>query len=39
MKYAVEMDSDAIIYVTCFIQIVSGMKKLLKVGFTDTQTT
>jgi hypothetical protein len=37
MKYAVEISSDAIIYVSFFIKIGSGIQKLTG-GYTDTQT-
>jgi hypothetical protein len=35
MKYAVEMDSGAMIYVPCFIKIDSGIQKLMREKFTD----
>jgi hypothetical protein len=39
MKYAVQMDSDAMIYIPSFIKIGSGIQNLIKgIGFTDTQT-
>jgi hypothetical protein len=37
MKYAVQMDSDATIYIPSFIKIGSGMQNLLKGEFTNTQ--
>jgi hypothetical protein len=39
MKYAVEMGSAAMIYIPSFIQIGSGVQKLIRGGgYTDTQT-
>jgi hypothetical protein len=41
MMYAVEMDSDAMIYIPSFIQITSAIQKLMGGGthrHTDTQT-
>jgi hypothetical protein len=41
MKYAVEIGSGAMIYVSVFITIVSGiqnLKKRKRGGYTDTQT-
>jgi hypothetical protein len=41
MKYAVEMDSGAMIYIPSFIEIGSGIKKIDGGGgggYTDTQT-
>jgi hypothetical protein len=35
MKYAVDMGSGAVIYITSFIKIDSGIQKL-RVGFIDT---
>jgi hypothetical protein len=32
MKYAVEMDSDTMIYIPSFIQIGSGIQKLIRTG-------
>jgi hypothetical protein len=37
MKYAVEIGSDAIIYIPSFIKIGSAIQKLIG-GYTDTQT-
>jgi hypothetical protein len=37
MKYAVEMGSDAMMYIPSYIKICSGIQKLIA-GFTDTQT-
>jgi hypothetical protein len=37
MKYAVAMDSGAVIYIPSFIKIDLGIQKLIG-GFTDTQT-
>jgi hypothetical protein len=37
MKYAVEMGSGAMIYITRFIKIGSGIQKLIG-GYTDAQT-
>jgi hypothetical protein len=42
MKYAVEMGSDAVIYIPSFVKIGSGIRTLIAggwggVGFTDTQ--
>jgi hypothetical protein len=37
MKYAIEMGSDAMVYIPCFIKIGSGIQKLIE-GDTDTQT-
>jgi hypothetical protein len=34
MKYALEMGSDAIIYIPSFIKIGSGIQKLIWGGFT-----
>jgi hypothetical protein len=39
MKYAVEMDSGAMINISCFKKIVSGIQRLIQEGYTDTQTT
>jgi hypothetical protein len=36
MKYAVEMGSDAMIYIPSFIRIGSGIQKLIGGGFTNT---
>jgi hypothetical protein len=36
MKYAVEMDSGAMICVPSFIKIGSGIQKLIRRGFTDS---
>jgi hypothetical protein len=36
MKYAVEMGSGAMVYIPSFIEIVSGIQKLIR---WDTQTT
>jgi hypothetical protein len=33
IKYAVEMDSGAMVYIPSFIQIGSGILKLIKVGW------
>jgi hypothetical protein len=38
MKYAVEMGSGAMIYVESFMKTGSGIQKLLRGLFTDTQT-
>jgi hypothetical protein len=38
MKYAVEMGSDIMIYVTGFIKIGSGIQKVNRGEYTDTQT-
>jgi hypothetical protein len=35
-KYAVEMGSDATIYLPGFIKIGSGIQKLIREGFIDT---
>jgi hypothetical protein len=37
MKYAVEMDSGAMIYIPRFVQIGSAIQKLIG-AFTDTET-
>jgi hypothetical protein len=37
MKYAIEIDSDAVIYIPRFIKFVSGIQKLLG-GDTSTDT-
>jgi hypothetical protein len=37
MKYAVDMDSNAMIYIPSFIKIGSGIQKLIG-GYKDTQT-
>jgi hypothetical protein len=37
MKYAIEMDSGAMIYILNFIKIGSGIQKLIGGGFTDIQ--
>jgi hypothetical protein len=37
MKYTVEMDSGAMIYIPSFIKISLGIRKLIW-GYTDTQT-
>lgn len=37
MKYAVEMVSGAMIYITSFIETCSGNQKLLGVGYTHRQ--
>jgi hypothetical protein len=37
MMYAVEMGSDAMMYIPCFIKTGSGIQKLIG-GFTDAQT-
>jgi hypothetical protein len=37
MKYSFKMGSDAIIYVSCFIIISSGIQKLIR-EYTNTQT-
>jgi hypothetical protein len=37
MQYAVEMGSGAMIYIPSFIQIGSGIQKMME-GYTDTQT-
>jgi hypothetical protein len=36
--YAVEMGSRAMIYIPSLIKIDSGIQKLMRKGFTDTQT-
>jgi hypothetical protein len=38
MKHAVEMGSDAMIYIPDFIKIGSGIQKLMGGGLTDTLT-
>jgi hypothetical protein len=38
MKHAVEIDSGAMMYIPSFINIGSGIQKLMGWGFTDTQT-
>jgi hypothetical protein len=38
MKYAVELGSDAMIYIPSFIKIGSGIQKFIK-RYTDPQTT
>jgi hypothetical protein len=38
MKCAVEMGSGAMIYIPSFIKIGSGIQKLERTGFTETQT-
>jgi hypothetical protein len=38
MKYAVEMGSGIMIYIPNFIEIGSGIQKLIREGCTDTQT-
>jgi hypothetical protein len=38
MKCAVEMGSGAVIYVPSFMQIGSGIQKLIEGGYTDKQT-
>jgi hypothetical protein len=38
MKYAVEMDSGVMIYITSFIKIGSGIRKFIREGYHDTQT-
>jgi hypothetical protein len=38
MKYTVEMGSGAARYIPSFIKIGSGIRKLMKWGFPDTQT-
>jgi hypothetical protein len=38
MKYAIEMDSGAMIYVSSYVKIGSGIQKLIGGGYTDTQT-
>jgi hypothetical protein len=38
MKYAAEMGSGAMIYVPSFMKTGSGVQKLIRGGFTDTQT-
>jgi hypothetical protein len=37
MKYAVEISSDAMIYIPSFMKIGSGIQELIG-GYTDTQT-
>jgi hypothetical protein len=37
MKYDVEMNSDAMICIPSFVEIVSGIQKLIEGGFTDRQ--
>jgi hypothetical protein len=37
MKYAFEMDIVAMIHVSSFIKIGSGIRKLIGGGYTDTQ--
>jgi hypothetical protein len=36
MKYAVEMGSGAMVYISSFIKIGSGIQKVIGWGFTDT---
>jgi hypothetical protein len=36
MEYAVEMDSSAIMYIPNLIKIVSGIQKVIRVGYTDS---
>jgi hypothetical protein len=36
MKYAVDMCPDAMIYITSFIKIGSGIHKLMGGGYTDS---
>jgi hypothetical protein len=38
MEYAVDMDQGAMIYIPSFIKIGSGILKLMRGGYTDTQT-
>jgi hypothetical protein len=38
MKYVFEMGLGAMMYIQSFIKIGLGMKKLGRMGFTDTQT-
>jgi hypothetical protein len=38
MKYAVEMDSGTIVYITSLIKIGSGIQKIIAGGYRDTQT-
>jgi hypothetical protein len=38
VKYAVETGSGAMMYIPSFIKIGSGIQKLMRRGFTDTQT-
>jgi hypothetical protein len=38
MNYAAEMGSGVMIYIPSFIEIVSGVQKLMVGGYTDTQT-
>jgi hypothetical protein len=38
MKYAVEMDSSAVIYISSFIEIGSGIQEIIDGGLTDPQT-
>jgi hypothetical protein len=39
MKYAVQMGSDAMIYITSFMKFGSGIQKLIRGrGYTDRQT-
>jgi hypothetical protein len=39
MKHVIEVDSDAMIFIPCFIKIDSGIQKLIGWGGnTDTQT-
>jgi hypothetical protein len=38
MKYAVEMGLGARIYIPSFVKTGSGIQKLRREGFTDTQT-
>jgi hypothetical protein len=38
MNYAVGMGSGAMMYILSFIQIDSGIQKLIREGYTDTQT-
>jgi hypothetical protein len=36
MKYAAEVGSGAMIYISSFVKIGSATQKLMKVGYTDT---
>jgi hypothetical protein len=38
MKHAIEMGLGAMIYIPSFIKIGSGIQKLIRGGYTDTQT-
>jgi hypothetical protein len=38
MQYAVKIASGAMIYITSFIKIASGIQRLIVWGYTDTQT-